>query len=73
MTYIPTDWKIGDTITANKLNKLENAVASSSSTSSGLLVTISGSPLTMDKTAGEIINAVENGVPVTFINIQGQK
>ena len=73
MTYIPTDWKIGDTITANKLNKLENAVASNSGASSGLLVTIDDSPLTMDKTAGEIIEAVENGVPVTFICIRGQK
>lgn len=73
MTYIPTDWKIGDTITANKLNKLENAVASNSGASSGLLVTLYDSPFTMDKTAGEIIAAVENGIPVTFISIRGQK
>lgn len=71
MTYIPTDWKIGDTITAEKLNKLENAVAGGGA--SGLLVTIDDSLLTMDKTAREIIEAVENGIPVTFIKIQGLK
>ena len=69
MTYIPTNWKIGDTITAEKLNKLENAIANIKS--SGLLVTITDN--VMDKTAGEIIEAVENGVPVTFIEGGGYR
>ncbi len=69
MTYIPTDWKIGDTITAEKLNKLENAIANIKS--SGLLVTITNN--VMDKTAREIIEAVENGVPITFIKVKGVK
>ena len=28
MNYTPTEWKSGDVITAEKLNKLENEVAS---------------------------------------------
>ena len=28
MAYTPTNWQTGDTITAEKLNKLENGVAS---------------------------------------------
>lgn len=30
MAYIPTIWQIGDIITAEKLNKLENAIAETS-------------------------------------------
>lgn len=29
MAYVPTNWKTGDTITADKLNNIENGIASS--------------------------------------------
>lgn len=35
MAYTPTEWKCGDTVTAEKLNKLENAVADLSESGGG--------------------------------------
>ena len=65
MAYVPTNWKTGDTITAGKLNKLENAVASGGGGgASGMLITISqsGDNMVLDKNYTEIKNAVESGI-----------
>lgn len=66
MTYTPTEWKNGDTITAEKLNKLEDGVNSANSNSNTLLVTFTGSDYDWigDKTYGEILNAFESGKAV---------
>lgn len=38
MSYTPTEWKDGDVITAEKLNKIENGISTSSSSSSAILL-----------------------------------
>lgn len=59
MAYTPTVWKCGDTITAEKLNKLEQGVANSGGGSESLVVrtTTDGSAVTLDKTWQEIYDA----------------
>lgn len=59
MSYTPTTWAAGDTVTAAKLNKLEQGVASS-----GVLVvniTWADGTATCDKTASEMFTAYRNG------------
>ena len=69
MSYDPTVWKSGDTITSAKLNKLEQGVADAQGGGGGgggMVVKISGSDtLTMDKTFGEIMTAVTT-MPISF-------
>ena len=50
MAYEPTTWAGGDTVTAAKLNKLEQGVAEAASTGGGLLVTLR---INNDETNGE--------------------
>ena len=38
MTYVKTNWKTGDTITADKLNNIENGIASSGGGGGGVLI-----------------------------------
>ena len=65
MAYTPTTWNTGDTITATKLNKLENGVANAGS---ALIVTSSevNGVQTMDKTVQEIYDALMSGTPVYY-------
>lgn len=61
MSYTPTNWQTGDTITAEKLNKLENGVAQ------GDKLIVYASPngdgtATMDKTWQEIYDAMPNAI-----------
>ena len=69
MAYTPTEWKTGDTITAEKLNKLENGILKSN----GLIVHSSRyiedeyTIQELDKTAQEIMDAVLNGQIVYII------
>ena len=69
MSYTPTTWAAGDTVTAAKLNKLEQGVASGG----GVLVvhaTVADSTATYDKTWKEIN---DSEVPVFIHNYsQGQ-
>ena len=67
MAYTPTTWTTGDTITATKLNKMEQGIANAGS---AMIVgtndayaeaTASG---TMDKTFSDIYNALKSGTPV---------
>lgn len=71
MGYEPTSWKKGDVITAEKLNKLEDGVASSGggAASGGLFIikTINydddeGTFDKIDKTFDEIMDAVNSGM-----------
>ena len=70
MAYTPTNWTTGDTITATKLNKLENGVANAGS---ALICTCnnSGSGSVLDKTVQEIYDALENGTPVYIRYLYG--
>ena len=67
MSYTPTTWTTGDTITATALNKIENGIANAGG--AALLVHVTETwngdqvTYTADKTAGEIINAM----PLVFL------
>lgn len=52
MSYTPTNWATGDTITAEKLNKLEQGVASA-----GSVLILTDTNETLDKTWQEIYDA----------------
>lgn len=60
MSYTPTEWKSGDTVTSAKLNKMEAGIAEGCS--GGVLVVNSSNDGTLDKTWVEIYEA-----PVAFI------
>ena len=64
MSYTPTTWTTGDTITATKLNKIENGVANAGS----VLICNSSyssqaSAYVLDKTVQEIYDALLAGTP----------
>ena len=65
MAYTPTNWVTGDTVTATKLNKIENGIASAGG---GGLVTVTSN--TLDKTYNEISAMVSQGI-VPFIVGEG--
>ena len=61
MSYEPTNWKSGDTITSAKLNKLENGLAEASGGGGGGVlivgVEMDETTMTLDKTWREIHDA----------------
>lgn len=64
MSYEPTNWKAGDTVTSAKLNKLEQGIAGAGR--SVLFVNMirddnNSNMFRLDKTAGEIYEAFRNG------------
>lgn len=67
MSYTPTEWQTGDTITAEKLNKMENGIENANSP---FIVTLTPTDLdysgTMDKTVAEINAAYEAGKDILF-------
>lgn len=61
MSYTPTTWAAGDTVTAAKLNKIEQGVAAAS----GVLVVhiaLNDDYWVCDKTASEIWTATQSGI-----------
>ena len=61
MSYTPTTWEKGDTITAVKLNKIEGACVMANC----MVIPATGDPLTgmtLTKTFSEIKTAVESGI-----------
>ena len=70
MTYEKTNWQVGDTITAEKLNKIEDQVAAneeaiSASSEGGIeFITIDGRTDTCDKTYDEIVALFQAGKTV---------
>lgn len=63
MSYTPTSWSTGDTITAAAMNKIENGIANAG----GALictVTIIDGDQCLDKTVQEIYDALISGTPV---------
>lgn len=67
MSYTPTTWQTGDTITAAGLNKIEQGVANAGS---AVIITDDGTAL--DKTFAEIYNLVLSGTPC-YISYTGHK
>lgn len=67
MSYTPTEWNTGDTITASALNKIENGIANAGG-GGALIVTTSdiGGETVMDKTVQEIHDALMSGTPVYY-------
>ena len=65
MTYTPTTWNTGDTITASALNKIEQGIADGGA--GGLVVNVTYSytrgAFTMDATYAEIYEAMKAGMP----------
>lgn len=57
MTYIKNNWKIGDTITANKLNNIENGIYNFNN---NLFFYLDINNNTLNKTWNEINNAISN-------------
>ena len=70
MAYTPTTWVTGDTVTATKLNKMEQGIANAGSALIAT-VTYANSEYTMDKTFAEIYTALVNGTPCYMKYING--
>lgn len=60
MSYTPTTWNTGDTITASALNKIEQGIADGGGGGATIITDSSG---TLDKTYAEIYNLVNSGTP----------
>lgn len=66
MSYTPTTWTTGDTITATKLNKIEQGIADAGGGVSGLVTDTSD---TLDKSYNDIDAMITAGVlPFLIIN-----
>lgn len=66
MAYEPTEWKKGDKITAEKLNKLENGVAAI-----GGVKVVSCVDDTLTATYAELVEAITSGT-VAFVYIDSE-
>ena len=67
MSYTPTTWVTGDTVTPEKLNKIEQGIYDAGgSTASAFVVDAydDNGVCTLQETAGNIINAYTSGTPV---------
>ena len=66
MSYTPTTWTTGDTITASAMNKIENGIANAGS---ALIVDwVDGA---LDKTVAELYEAYNSGTPIFVRLIYG--
>lgn len=66
MSYTPTTWTTGDTISASAMNKIENGIANAGS---ALMVQYNNGML--DKTVQEIYDAISAGTPVLWVYMYG--
>jgi len=66
MSYTPTSWSTGDTITAAAMNKIENGIANAAS---ALIVNLDRNTGTLDKTFLEIYTALRDGIPAYAKNV----
>lgn len=67
MAYTPTNWATGDTVTATKLNKIEQGIANAGSgTPLVVTVTESGADLICDATFNDVKDAMDASQPVYF-------
>ena len=67
MAYTPTTWVTGDTVTATKMNKIENGIANAGSAA---IVTETNN--TLDKTFAEIYDLVHSGTPCYIKRLDGE-
>ena len=68
MSYEPTVWKDGDLVTSVKLNKLEQGVANGGNFEViNMELTWNTGSLSLDKTAGEIIDILKSGKHILVI------
>lgn len=68
MSYTPTQWKSGDTVTSAKLNKIESGIKANEV----FIIDLNTKTDTLNKTAGEIFTASSEGkVVVLHINEDG--
>lgn len=67
MSYTPTNWQTGDTVTAEKLNKMEQGIETASDV---FIVTLTPTAQdfsgTIDKTWGEVGEAYKAGKTIAF-------
>ena len=67
MSYTPTNWQTGDTVTAEKLNNMETGIENAAN---AFIVTLTPTALdysgTMDKTTAEITAAFNAGQRILF-------
>lgn len=70
MSYTPTEWKSGDVITSENLNKLEQGVAAAGGGGGGVLV-VNDNNGTLDKTWKEINDAYTLGTTVLISVFNG--
>lgn len=61
MSYTPTEWKSGDTVTSAKLNKMEQGIASGSSVVMPIYTTSDMETFTCNMTFAEIASAITDG------------
>ena len=67
MSYTPTNWQTGDTVTAEKLNKMEGGIElANDAFVIKLTPTNQDFSGTIDKTYDEIVAAVNSGVKIFF-------
>lgn len=74
MAYTPNEWACGETITAEKLNHMEDGIESANSGGTEpliLQVVQDGDDVRLDKTFGEIKSAFNGGKPIYMIASQG--
>ena len=67
MTYIPNAWATGDVVTAEKLNHMEEGIASNASNIFVVTFTRNGATPTADASLTEIYNAFQAGAVVIGI------
>lgn len=67
MSYTPTNWNTGDTVTAERLNKMESGIELAND---AFVITLTPTEQdfsgTIDKTYDEIVAAVNSGVKIFF-------
>ena len=69
MSYTPTTWTTGDTITASAMNKIENGIANAGG--GALIVEWDNGTDALDKTVSELYAAYSAGTPIFIRYIYG--
>jgi hypothetical protein len=69
MSYTPTTWNTGDTITASAMNKIEQGIANAGG-GGALICNVTPGTWTMDKTFAEIYEAMDSGIPCFMKRIE---
>lgn len=80
MSYTPTNWVTGDVVTAEKLNKIEQGIAGSSTGGGAFVVTFTAeydngsyTNVETDHTYAETKAAIEAGQTVIFQQLDGEE